>query len=64
MGSNEEFLAGRNTEFVEDAGQVMAYRDHGDAEPVCNVLIGKAFSDQRNDLALAFRQRTSPLRAP
>ena len=63
MGSNEEFLAGRNTEFIEDAGQVMAYRNHGNAEAVGNILVGKALSHQRENLTLSFRQRTSPLGA-
>jgi hypothetical protein len=63
MGSNEEFLAGRDTEFVEDAGQVMADRDYGDAQAFCNVLVGKAVSNQRDNLPLSVCQRTRPLRA-
>ncbi len=50
MSSNEEFLAGRDTEFVEDTGQVMAYANTGDAEAIGNIRIGKALPDQSDDL--------------
>ena len=63
MGSNEEFLAGGDTEFVEDVGQVMTNRDHGDAQAACNVFVGKALSDQGNNLAFPLRQGSIPMRA-
>lgn len=52
--SDEELLATRDAEFVKDAGEMMTHRNAGDAEPVGNVFIGKAFADQSNDFALSF----------
>ena len=40
MGPKQQLLAAVHVELAENAGEVMAYGDAGNAETLCNVLVG------------------------
>lgn len=54
MRTNEQFLAIGDTEFIEDAGEVMPNCNARNAKAVGDILVGKTFADEAHDLAFSF----------
>ena len=52
MSEDEQFLAIRDSEFAEDAREMMAYSDVGDGQSFGDVLIFQSQSDEAYDFSL------------
>ncbi len=56
MGPDEQFLAIRDTELVENAGEMMSDGNAGNAQTVGNVFVGQSLTDQSDDFLFPLRE--------